>query len=153
MPAPLQQPTAQQLKYLQPKPRTAEGQFDAKINLVPVDFQTTTLQHDPQLAIFTIDARHADSTVIIKEIHMRIPDDVQAGAILDLSKQFSGVKVWYSYRSDTEKYTVDCDAGTLTILTLNAGIINISGQLRGTTAADPNGTQYVVDVDFSLTST
>ncbi|MGH8448417.1 hypothetical protein [Pseudomonas sp.] len=147
------QPTLAQEKYLRPKRLTATGTFDATIDSVEVIFQTTTLQHDPERALYNIDGRHADNSVTIKEIHIRIPDNVRTGSIIDLSKQeFTEVAVWYSLRSPTEHYSVDCTAGTLTILTLSHGVIAISGELRGTTEADPNGNSHVVDVDFDLVS-
>lgn len=153
MPAPLQQPTLAQQKYLRPKRLKATGTFDAKINLSQVVFQTTTLQHNYQRAVYSIDARHADNAETIKEIHIQVPDNVRTGAIIDLSKQeFTEVEVWYSLKSLTEHYTVSCISGTLTILSLSAGVIKISGQLRGTTDTNPVGNAFVVDVDFDLTS-
>ncbi|MGY2364376.1 hypothetical protein ACW9IO_17640 [Pseudomonas azotoformans] len=147
------QPTLAQQKYLRPKRLTATGPFDVKIDLVTVIFQTTTLQHDPVRALYSIDGRHADNSVTIKEIHIRFPDNVRTGAIIDLAKQeFSDVAVWYSLKSPTEHYSVDCTSGTLTILTLTPGVIAISGTLRGATEADPNGNRHVVDVDFDLVS-
>lgn len=145
--------TPAQQKLLRPKRLAATGTFDAKINLSPVIFQTLTLKHDFERATYSIDARHADNSVTIKEIHIQLPDNVRTGSIIDLSKQeFTEIEVWYAVKSPTEHYTVSCIAGTLTILSLSAGIIKISGQLRGTTDANPSGNSFTVDVDFDLSS-
>lgn len=145
--------TPAQQKLLRPKRLAATGTFDAKINLSPVIFQTLTLKHDFEQATYSIDARHADNSVTIKEIHIQLPDNVRTGSIIDLSKQeFTEVEVWYAVKSPTEHYTVSCISGTLTILSLSTGVIKISGQLRGTTDTNPSGNAFVVDVDFDLSS-
>ncbi|PRA32976.1 hypothetical protein [Pseudomonas poae] len=149
-----QQLTLAQLKKLRPKRLKATGEFEAVIDSLPVAFQTITLKHDAERKVYSIDARHADNSVTIKEIHIQVPDNVRQGQILDLALQeFTDVEVWYSVKSPTAHYAVSGIGGQLIILTLSAGIIKISGEIvNGVTESDPHGNQHRIKLNFDLTS-
>ncbi len=144
--------TLAQLKALRPKRIVATGTFDAKVDLSPVDFQTITVVHDFELAVFRINARHADNSVTIKEIFIQVPDNVQVGQVIKLDEQeFTDVEVWYSVKSPTNHYTVSGIEGELIIQGLANGI-KIKGKLDATTDQDVNGNAHILDVKFDLTS-
>lgn len=145
--------TLAQQKALRPKQITATGLFEAKVDLSPIEFQTTTVVHDFEQAVYRINGRHADNSVTIKEIFIQIPDNVRVGQEIDLAKQeFTNVKVWYSVKLPQDHYTVSAIEGTLIIRGLAAGVIKIRGTLHATTDHDVNGHAHVLDVDFDLTS-
>lgn len=144
--------TLAQLKALRPKRIVATGTFDAKVDLSPVDFQTITVVHDFELAVFRINARHADNSVTIKEIFIQVPDNVQVGQVIKLDEQeFTDVEVWYSVKSPTNHYTVSGIEGELIIQGLANGI-KIKGKLDAITDQDVNGNAHILDVKFDLTS-
>lgn len=144
--------TLAQLKALRPKRIVATGTFDAKVDLSPVDFQTITVVHDFELAVFRINARHADNSVTIKEIFIQVPDNVQVGQVIKLDEQeFTDVEVWYSVKSPTNHYTVSGIEGELIIQALANGI-KIKGKLDAITDQDVNGNAHILDVKFDLTS-
>ena len=144
--------TLAQLKALRPKRIVATGTFDAKVDLSPVDFQTITVVHDFELAVFRINARHADNSVTIKEIFIQVPDNVQVGQVIKLDEQeFTDVEVWYSVKSPTNHYTVSGIEGEVIIQGLANGI-KIKGKLDAITDQDVNGNAHILDVKFDLTS-
>lgn len=151
-------PQAQQSYLAQqnaPYPRalTATGTFHALIDTIQVDFQTLTLVHDLDSAIYRLVDRHADNAVTVIKITIELPDTVRQGQVLDLSKWVSNkVNVWYAVKSPTIHYVVRCSEGTLVINNLQAGIVKISGALGGTTDEDVNGNTHALDINFDLTS-
>lgn len=145
--------TPEQKKALRPKRYLASGTFNARIDLSTVVFQTQTLAHDFEQAVYRITGRHADNSVTVKELFIQVPDTVRVGQIIKLAEQQNtNVEVWYSVKSPTAHYTVSGIAGTLFIEGLAAGIIKIKGALHATTDEDVNGNAHILEVDFDLTS-
>ncbi|AVE03463.1 hypothetical protein ACQRBV_23445 [Pseudomonas sp. R11F] len=145
--------TPEQQKALGPKRINASGTFDARIDSAPVHFQTTTLSRNYELAVFRVNARHADNAATIKELFIQVPDSIEVGKVIKLEEQeFTSVEVWYSVKSPTAHYTVSGIKGDLIIMGLAPGVIKIRGTLHATTDADANGNPHLVEVDFNLTS-
>lgn len=145
--------TPEQLKALGPKRITASGPFDAKIDSIPVTFQTTTLSRDYDREVFKVNARHADNSVTVKELFIQVPDSVEVGKVIRLEEQeFTDVEVWYSVKSPTDHYTVSGIMGELLIIGLAPGVIKIRGTLNATTDNDAHGNKHTLEVDFDLTS-
>lgn len=153
MPAQQQQLTYAQQAALRPKRLQATGTFSARIDRTPVLFQTTTLQHNYEHKLISLNARHADNSVTIKEIHIQLPDNVRANEVIHLDEQeFTDVKVWYSIKTPSDPHIMSCIAGTLTIDSVSTTAIKLKGSLRATTDTDPQNNTHTVDVDFDLTS-
>ncbi|MBH3421181.1 hypothetical protein [Pseudomonas gessardii] len=153
MTVPAQQLSPEQKKLLYPKPLTATGTFNATIDAISVPFQTLTLVHDRDAAIYRLVARHADHAVTVKKITIELPDIIREAQVIDLSKwQSNKVNVWYAVKSPTIHYVVRCSTGTLIINGLEGGIIKISGTLDGTTDEDVNGNTHTLEVNFDVTS-
>ncbi|WP_248732671.1 hypothetical protein [Pseudomonas sp. MWU13-2517] len=145
--------TPEQQKALGPKRINASGTFNARIDSVPVNFQTTTLSRNHEQAVFRVNARHADNSVTIKELFIQVPESVEVGKVIKLEEQeFTDFEVWYSVKSPTEHYTVSGIKGDLIIMGLAPGEIKIRGTLHATTDDDANGNSHWVEVDFDLTS-
>ncbi|MBJ2267362.1 hypothetical protein JFT60_08260 [Pseudomonas sp. MF6772] len=148
-----QQLSPAQQKALYPKALSATGTFDAFIDTISVHFQTLTLVHDHDAAIYRLLARHADNAVTVEKITIELPDTIRNGQVLELDKwQSNKVNVWYAVKSPTIHYVVRCSSGTLIINNLEAGIIKISGTLNGTTDEDVNGNPHTLEVGFDVTS-
>ncbi|ETK17782.1 hypothetical protein H097_14051 [Pseudomonas sp. FH4] len=153
MTANAQQLSPEQQKLLRPKALNATGTFNALIDTVQVDFQTLTLVHDREQAIYRLIARHADNSVTVTKITIELPNNLRPGQVIQLDQWMSNkVNAWYAVKSPTTHYIVRCSTGTLILGSLQAGVIKISGTLDGTTDKDINGNTHTLKVEFDLTS-
>ncbi|NMX60435.1 hypothetical protein [Pseudomonas sp. WS 5079] len=148
-----QQLTPEQKKLLYPRLLLATGTFDARIDNIPLHFQTLKLLHDHEAAIYRLDARHADNSTIVKKITIGLPDTVRQGQVLELDKwQINKVSVWYSIEGRPNPNSMRCSTGTLIVNRLQAGTVKFGGELNGTTDPDENGNTHTLHVNFDLTS-
>lgn len=153
MTANAQQLSPEQQKLLRPKALNATGTFNALIDTVQVDFQTLTLVHDREQAIYRLIARHADNSVTVTKITIELPNNLRPGQVIQLDQWRSNkVNAWYAVKSPTTHYIVRCSTGTLILGSLQAGTIKISGTLDGITDKDVNGNTHTLKVEFDLTS-
>ncbi len=145
--------TPAQQRASRPRRIVAKGDFDVRINLSPILFQTTTVVHDFDLAVYRINGRHADNSVVVKEIFIQVPDTIRTGQVFKLEEQQStDLKVWYAVKAPPDHYTVSGIVGTLVIEELFAGVIRIKGALHAVTDKDIYGKAHVLDVTFDLIS-
>ncbi|WP_411706364.1 hypothetical protein [Edaphovirga cremea] len=152
MPATAQQLTSAQQKLVLPKRRPATGQFDVRINSQAEIYQTKTLQHDAQYAVYRVEGRQADNATTIREILIQLPDTTRPASI-DLAKQDeNGAQVWFSAKSPAGHFTVKCIQGTLLIMTMSGSPLAIKGSLNATTEKNTFGQDFFVQVDLNLTS-
>ncbi|NMY01834.1 hypothetical protein HBO12_02640 [Pseudomonas sp. WS 5059] len=148
-----QQLTPEQKKLLYPRFLLATGTFDARIDNIPLHFQTLKLLHDPIEAMYRLNARHADNSITVKKITIGLPNTVRQGQVLDLSKwQTNEVSVWYAIEGTPNPNSMRCSTGTLIVNRLQAGTVKFGGELNGTTDPDENGNRHTIQVDFDLTS-
>lgn len=86
MTANAQQLSPEQQKLLRPKALNATGTFNALIDTVQVDFQTLTLVHDREQAIYRLIARHADNSVTVTKITIELPNNLRPGQVIQLDQ-------------------------------------------------------------------
>ncbi|MGY2374916.1 hypothetical protein ACW9IB_10445 [Pseudomonas sp. SDO524_S393] len=152
MPATAQALTSAQQAKILPKKRSAIGKYEVIINSQPEIFQTKTLVHDAQYAIYKLKGRQADNTTIIKEILIQLPNTTRPASI-DLAKQDEhGAQVWFSAKSPDGHYTLKCISGTLIISTISGGPLAMKGSLAALTEKTTFGQEFFVQVSFDLTT-
>lgn len=149
--AALQLTLAQQRKVL-PKKLKATGKFDVRVDSKPEIYQTKTLQHNAEYAVYKLEGRHANNATTIKKIFIQAPNTTRPDTY-DLSKQGEeGIQAWYSVTAPSGDFTVKCIVGSLTVLTISGGPLAMSGSMNVTTEKNSFGVDYFLQVDFTLVS-
>jgi len=151
MTAQQQQLTSAQQKILYPKPLNATGKFNAKVDDIPLDVQTKTLTHDFDRAFYGITGRHADNSVTVKEFYIQLPDNIEVDKIFRLEdSELTKIRVWYTVKSPTDHYAVECINGILTVRELNHKDLKIVCAVIGDTNTDPHGNTHNLNIELNL---